>query len=207
MGHDAVHPVRDAVADGFRSLGRHFRHFNSSSVTLSTPEYGYHSGRERRRRNRDSYMACSESAASSLLYNTPASGANPSPDISQGVIDPLAIAGMMIATAELDRLSSIADNRSITSRAERAPASSGGSSAANVPPNSPVLQTRQSSEWAISLPSESSGGDTGAPANTPVSGASTPIPAVLATPHVSRSSYRRRATRSRLSEVYTPEDL
>lgn len=86
----------------FRLRGKILSRSKSVSAVTPTLEALRLSGRERRRINRVLYEIFPESAADSPLYNSPISGCRPGPHL-------IAIAGMMIAIQELDRLSFLAN--------------------------------------------------------------------------------------------------
>lgn len=104
---------KGAVADKIRSLGRIIHRSDSSSQStvaseMSTPL----DARERRRRARDLGVLLSESASPSPLFNSPAFESVLSPvDTDGGTLDALVKAGTFVATAELDRLSFLADTQ------------------------------------------------------------------------------------------------
>ncbi|KAI0009613.1 hypothetical protein F4779DRAFT_617380 [Xylariaceae sp. FL0662B] len=160
-------------------------------------------GQERRIRARGSAEIWPSSGEESPIFNTPESNVG-SPYSPGRHIDPLAIAGVMIATAELDRLGS----KWSAGRRSRTSASSTGVSG-----NSLVLQTPLSSGLASPAnrtpASDSAAMDTPPPIpfntpsiSAPQSGLASPAPRPSP-----RRGQRRRAQRSRLSEVTTPEDI
>ncbi|KAB5518722.1 hypothetical protein GE09DRAFT_510584 [Coniochaeta sp. 2T2.1] len=182
---------KDVVADKIRSLGRILRRTESSSLSNSVTEFPTPlDGRERRRQARNSYEMHSDSVTSSPLFNTPTSESAFSPTaVGEGIFYPLVRAGTLVATAELDRLCFLANAKAPASTpSDKGPTATGNPSSALA---SPHPQTD-----GITLPA--------APANTPASDTASP-----GFPTVSRPSQhgnRRKASRSRLSEVHNQED-
>ena len=199
---DFHHSIRRAVAGGLRTFGRRFRRSNSSSATTSASGCGRPESKDRRRQNRDSYDVYSESSASKVLNNTPVSGVARTPDAFHGVLDPLAVAGMVIATAELDRLSSIAERPPMLQLQRDVTSKSDASIHSKLPRTSSSV-SRSFANDQTTCPSPTSGAATPvAPANSPLSGASTPTSSNTQPLRACRTrGSRRRATRSRLSEV------
>ncbi|KAJ9130275.1 hypothetical protein NKR19_g9959 [Coniochaeta hoffmannii] len=197
------------VADKIKSLGRILHRTDSSShSTTASDLQNPLGGKERRRQARETYELHSQSVASSPLFNSPTSEYGPSSIGSPGAIfDPLLRAGTLLATAELDRLSFWAHSKVIdadTPGQEARATSNGTSPNVEVPPNTPA--TCRGTSTAATSPVLQTDGVLGVavPANTPASDVATP-----STPYVShstKSDHRRRGARSRLSEMYPPED-
>ncbi|OIW26570.1 hypothetical protein CONLIGDRAFT_480204 [Coniochaeta ligniaria NRRL 30616] len=214
---------KGVVAEKIRSLGRIIRRSDSSSHSTTASEFPTRlEAKERRRQARDPYELHSESVASSPLFNSPSSESARTPvDTSRGIFDPLVRAGTLLATAELDRLSFLANSRGIdTKPSNEGPSatSSGTSSKVNNPPNTPATCLGSSSATASPLP-QTDGVLTPAvptltpavptltpavPTNTPASDLATPTPPSAS--HSTNHGHRRRVARSRLSEVYAPDD-
>jgi hypothetical protein len=197
------------AAKGFRS----FKYLLSTAV-FSRPETfpSVFDGRERRRRARDAREHHSSSDASSPLYNSPMSA------VGSPALSPLAMAGMMIAAGELDRLTNQAkSNASSEVPPETAsPDSSVPTSSASLaiyggtpsPPmtcNSPYYPSMSPNTPAV--PSLFSGNSSPPPGVGSPGRSFTPSPGVdsVLSSH-SRRLPRRRSTRSRLSEMYKPDD-
>ncbi|KAI1657016.1 hypothetical protein F4813DRAFT_88580 [Daldinia decipiens] len=198
--------VRNIVTNQFRSLGQRIRRSGSSTFSIRSEFPAPRHSKERRLLARDPVGTWPPSGEESPLFNTPESNATNTKRISQDIgryIDPLAIASVMIATAELDRLSS----RTSLDLVSRTSGSSTGVSG-----NSPTSHTLFYSGAAS--PNEISASNPTAldmpptiPFNTPLS--SGPQSGVISP--VSKSSQRRgkrrRAQHSRLSEVTTPDNI
>jgi hypothetical protein len=199
--HGAVQTARNAVTGGIRSLGRRLQRSSSSSAPACAAENVHREGRERHRRNRDSCEVYSESAAYSPLYESPALVCGESQGVVPGVLDRLAVAGVMVATEELDRLSFIADHGYFLYSRARTTTHSGSASAANAPPNTPVQQSRPPSGIPSGMATPL------APDNSPLSGTSTLAARPCLPNHAGKPSPRRRTARSRLSEVCIPEGI
>lgn len=128
----------------------------------------------------------------SPVFNSPAS-----PSTSGNRLNPLAIAGILLATTELDRLSNprqddLSKMQSpfpMTDVPPNSPASSKSAESMN-PAEATIIGRRESLAAALPNTSASSG-----PATT------------LNTPTTMRQRQSRKRTRSRLSEVTTPEDF
>ncbi|KAI1493840.1 hypothetical protein F5X96DRAFT_620153 [Biscogniauxia mediterranea] len=183
------------IARRFRSFGRRLRGSSSSTYSIRSEFQAPLDAKERRFLARDSTDIWPSSGDESQVFNTPES--NPSP-VQSGAshINTLAMAGMMVATAELDRLSGSVCQDQMSTVSESSPSqtplssdraspgtctSISGSTPANVPYNVP-----------FNTPSSSG----------PQSGMSSPVARSPLRP-----GHRRRAQRSRLSEVATPEDV
>jgi hypothetical protein len=196
---------KGVVADKIRSLGRIVRGSDgSSSQSTTVSEYPTPlGGRERRRQARDTYELHSQSVTSSPLFNFPTSEAAQSPIDTPGrIFDPLLRAGTLLATAELDRLSFLAQSATglglEPSVQESYQETSGRSSAVDVPPNTPATRLGASSR---ALPQVDGVLAPAAPANTPVSDISTPV-----TSGARHWSRRTRGAGSRLSQMSTSEE-
>ncbi|OTB12223.1 hypothetical protein K445DRAFT_25796 [Daldinia sp. EC12] len=199
------HPlrVRNIVAERFRSLGRRIRRSGSSTFSIRSEFPAPLHSKVRRLLARDSVDIWPSSGEESPLFNTPESDA-PNVKRIEGIgrhIDPLAMASMIIATAELNRLSSRASldqafrvSRSSTGRSENSPGSHTLFDKDIATPNN---ETSASVSTALDMPPTT-------PFNTPLS---TGPQSGMVSP-VSRTSQRRgqrrRAQRSRLSEITTP---
>ncbi|KAI0595107.1 hypothetical protein F4775DRAFT_387642 [Biscogniauxia sp. FL1348] len=179
----------------FRSFGRRLRGSSSSTYSIRSEFPAPLVGKERRVLARDSTDIWPSSSDESPVFNTPES--NPSPVQPGGShVNTLAMSGMMIATAELDRLSGSVSQDQMSRVSE-----------------SPMSQTPVSSGLASSGTSTSISGSTvtNVPSNIPFNTPSSPgpqsgIPSPATRPPL-RPGHRRRAQRSRLSEVTTPEDV
>ncbi|CAJ2509113.1 Uu.00g141390.m01.CDS01 [Anthostomella pinea] len=183
--------VSDTLSKGFRSLGRKLYRSGSSSHSARSDFPAPPDGKERRYLARDSTDVWPSSGEESPVFNTPESPGTPAYS-SGSYVDPLAMAALMITAADLDRLSGTG------SRQQRAGAS--GSSRSQTPLSSGV-------DSPINGPSVSG---LATPDNTPNYSPSTSLPQVsqtsLAARPPQRPGQRRRAQRSRLSEVTTPEE-
>ncbi|KAI0886498.1 uncharacterized protein GGS22DRAFT_158000 [Annulohypoxylon maeteangense] len=191
----------------FQFLTRRLRRSGSSTFSVQS-EYTARRRRdskERRLLARESIDMWPSSGEESPLFNTPESTIihADTPRAPGHHFDPLAMASMMIATAELDRLSS----RASIERTSRTSGSSTGFSTST--PISPTpLHSGVGSpndETSISESPELYSPPT-IPYNTPTSSGlhSGVISPLSRTPH--RQGHRRRAQRSHLSEVTTPEE-
>lgn len=195
--------IRNIVTKRFRSLGQKLRHSGSSNFSIRSEFPATPDSRERRLLARDSADIWPSSGAETPLYNTPESDITFTRATGHH-IDPLAIAGMMIATAELDRLSSRASLDQLSRTSGSSTGLSGSSPISYTPLHSGVTspdnETSASELATIDMPPTM-------PFNTPASSASQ---SGIGTP-VSRPSqrrgHRRRGQRSRLSEVTTPDEV
>ncbi|KAI1139225.1 hypothetical protein F5Y05DRAFT_342157 [Hypoxylon sp. FL0543] len=192
--------VRNLVTMPLRSLGRRFKRSGSTHSVrsdFSTPR----SSKERRRLARDSVDVWPSSGEESPVFNTPDSnmtnGGTPRPVGHH--FDPLAMASMMIATAELDRLSSRA---SLDQTSRTSGSSTGFSGSSHTPLHTdPVSPSSEPSEATALYVSPT------IPFNTPSSsGPPSGIVSPVSRPSLRRGQ-RRRGQRSHLSEVTTPDDI
>ncbi|KAI2779961.1 hypothetical protein F4815DRAFT_471724 [Daldinia loculata] len=201
--------VRNIVTKQFRSLRQRIRRSGSSTFSVRSEFPAPRHSKERRLLARDSMGTWPPSGEESPLFNTPESNATNAKRISQDIgrhIDPLAMASVMIATAELDRLSSrrSLDLLSRTSGSSTSTGVSGNSPTSHTPfhsgVTSPNNEISASTSTALDMPPT-------IPFNTPLS--SDPQSGVISP--VSKSSRRRgkrrRAQRSRLSEVTIPDNI
>ncbi|ORY60804.1 uncharacterized protein BCR38DRAFT_411921 [Pseudomassariella vexata] len=188
--------MRDAMSRRLHSLGRRF-HRTSSNYSVR-PDFPAHPhGKDRRLLARNSSDICPSSGDENPVFNSPASDFMPD-NTSGKPADLLDKASIMIAAAELDRLSSMG-GRSHTPKDPET------SSSLGIPPNTPSspggfpsgAASPSSAGYAAAAPPPSYA----PPSNTSASGG----PSGVSTP--ARRGQRRRAARSRLSEVTTPEDL
>jgi hypothetical protein len=200
---------KDVVADKIRSLGHILHHSQSSSQSTTASELRAPlDARERRRHAMDPYQMHSESPSTTGLFNSPASEIALSPVNSPaGVFNPIVKGGFLLATAELDRLSLLANATGTESSAcgkEPQTASNGISPTGNVPSNTPEFHRRTSSTSPLQ---PNSGVPTPAvPTNTPASDSAPPAPLIAS--HSYNYGHRRRGARSHLSEVSSPaEDI
>ncbi|OTA88386.1 hypothetical protein M434DRAFT_124087 [Hypoxylon sp. CO27-5] len=160
--------------------------------------------KERRRLARDSVDAWPSSGEETPVFNTPESNINDAgtPHAVGHHFDPLAMASMIIATAELDRLSTRGSIDKTSRTSGSSTGFSGSSPVLHTPlytdPTSPSHETPESA--ALYMPPN-------IPFNTPSSSASqSGIVSPVSRPS-QRRGQRRRGQRSRLSEVTTPDDI
>lgn len=218
LGLPEQYARKEAVADRIKSLGRILRRSNSLSestpATLTTSGVpsppSDSSSRRRLARHQDIH---SDSFLASPLYATASEGSSlsSSPDLSRGVFEPLVKSGVMVAAAELDRLSLAANAKDAEAKPPElngTPANSQASSAQthDVPPNSPAslpVSLSGAASPALFMSSGLAPMTPIVPNNTPASVSATPV-VPLAGSHSSKYSARRKAARaSRLSEVQT----
>ncbi|KAI1102139.1 hypothetical protein F4804DRAFT_334580 [Jackrogersella minutella] len=198
--------VRDLVTRRFRSLRLRLRRSGSSTFSVRSDFPAPPRAKERRLLARESVDAWPSSGEGTPLFNTPESNIakHNSPHAPGHHFDPLAIASMMIATAELDRLSSRA-NLDQTSRTSGSSTSFSGSSPISRTPlysgiGSPDNETTTSESPALYMPPTM-------PYNTPASsGPQSGVVSPVSRP-LKRHGHTRRAHRSHLSEVTTPDDI
>lgn len=197
------------MADKIRSLRRILRRSDSSSHATTAP--GLRTpldARERRRQARDPYELHSESVTSDPLFTSPSSESARTPiDTSRGIFDPLVRAGTLVATAELDRLSFLANSREIISKpskTELSTTSSGPSSNGNAYPNPPAGRLEDSGAIVDSQSGTGTVLTPEVPTNTPASDLASP--ATPNAPYSTKHGQRRRGAHSRLSEVYMSDD-
>ncbi|KAH9905768.1 hypothetical protein F4778DRAFT_802204 [Xylariomycetidae sp. FL2044] len=187
--------TNNSLTKRFRSIGRRLRTSTSSSYSIRSDFPAPPNARERRFLTRESSEVYPSSDNETPMYNTPESDLTPfvHPHPSNG--DPLAEAGMMSITAELDRLSSMGsqDQRAkvSTSSLPRTPMSSGFAS-----PSSAVSVAGSGTHVSSDVRGHS------APSSGPPSTHTGPV-----SRPPQRAGQRRRGQRSHLSEVTTPEDL
>lgn len=187
------------VTKQLRSLGRILQRSGSSTYSIRSEFPAPPRSTERRLLARDSADIWPSSGSETPLFNTPESDVTGFESFhSPGHhFDPLAMASMMIATAELDRLSG-----------SRTSESSGALSGSSPNSHTPLYSGNASPHNGTSV----SGSTTldmylTPPLNTP---ASSGLDTGMASP-VSRPSHRRggrrRGQRSHLSEVTTPDEI
>ncbi|KAI2467347.1 hypothetical protein F4781DRAFT_402547 [Annulohypoxylon bovei var. microspora] len=198
--------VRNVVTRRFQSLTRRFRRSGSSTFSVRSEYPARRNSKERRLLARESVDIWPSSGEESPLFNTPESNITRAdiPPAPGHHFDPLAMASMMIATAELDRLSSRA---SLDQKSRTSGSSTGFSGSSPMSPTplysgvvSPNDETSISESPTPYMPPT-------IPYNTPASsglhsGVVSPLPRP---PH--RQGHRRRGQRSHLSEVTTPDDI
>ncbi|KAI0114250.1 hypothetical protein F4776DRAFT_329605 [Hypoxylon sp. NC0597] len=176
----------------------------SSTFSVRSELPAPRNSKERRRLARDSVDAWPSSGEETPVFNTPESNITNAgtPHAVGHHFDPLAMASMMIATAELDRLSSRASLDQTSRTSGSSTGFSGSSPISHTPlytdPTSPSHETPESA--ALHMPPT-------IPFNTPSSSApqSGIVSPVSRPPQ--RRGQRRRGQRSRLSEVTTPDDI
>ncbi|XXH01419.1 Phosphatidylinositol-4-phosphate 5-kinase [Hypoxylon texense] len=197
--------VRNIVTKQFRSLGRKLQRTGSSTFSIRSDFPAPPDSRRRRLLARDSADIWPSSGNETPLFNTPESNIS-SVNMVGNYLDPLAMASMVIATAELDRLSS----RASLDQASRKSGSSTGFSHASPTSPTPLYSGSASPNNGASL-SNSTTLDVPPtnPFNTPASSSSQ---SGVASPTSSsrspqRRGHRRRGQRSHLSEVATPDEV
>ncbi|KAK3321526.1 hypothetical protein B0H66DRAFT_173046 [Apodospora peruviana] len=162
--HEESPPIRETVHK-FRSLGQRFRRSKSVSTVPTLSEFPNLDARERRRQSRESFIL-SELGAFSPLHVF--SGFRP---------DLIAIAGVMIATGELDRLTFRADDIAKVRALEEhsTPVASAASLfAEKIEPAADATTTPSRISSPPDLKLAKLEFTTFEPANTPISGAITP---------------------------------
>ncbi|KAI1088586.1 hypothetical protein F5B19DRAFT_505575 [Rostrohypoxylon terebratum] len=194
--------VRNVVTRGFRSLtGRRRRSGSTFSIQSEYTTRRRRSSKERRLLARESVDIWPSSGEESPLFNTPESHVAHA-DTSHAAghhIDPLAMASMMIATAELDRLSSRASFEH-NSKASGSSTGFSGNTTLSHTPVSPDDETSIPESTALYSPPT-------IPYNTPTSlGMHSGVASPVSRP-AHRSGHRRRGQRSHLSEVTTPDEV
>ncbi|KAI2635735.1 hypothetical protein GGS26DRAFT_589402 [Hypomontagnella submonticulosa] len=198
--------ARSAVSRQFRWLGHRFRRSGSSTISIKSEFPAPPDSKERRFLARDSAEIWSSSGDESPIFNTPESNIANAKHThnSSHHLDPLAMASMMIATAELDRLSS----RVNLERTSGTSGSSTGFSGSSPISLTPFHSGTTAPSNGASL-SESNAIDTAStvPFNSPLSSGQQSGVASPASRPTHRRGQRRRAQRSRLSEVTTPDDI
>ncbi|KAI0845021.1 hypothetical protein F5Y00DRAFT_265987 [Daldinia vernicosa] len=199
--------VRDILTNQFRFLRQRFRRSNSSTLSTRSEFPAPRRSKERRLLARDPMGIWPPSGEESPLFNTPESIVTNAKRTSHDIgrhIDPLAIASVMIATAELDRLSSRRSLDLVSGRSGSSTGVSGNSPTSHTPCHSgvasPSNEISAPTSPALDMPPT-------IPFNTPLS--SGPQSGVISP--VSKSSQRRgqrrKTQRSLLSEVTTPDDV
>ncbi|KAI0381377.1 hypothetical protein F5Y04DRAFT_288954 [Hypomontagnella monticulosa] len=201
-----IHP-RSAISRQFRWLGSRFRRSGSSTFSIKSEIPAHPNSKERRSLARDSADIWPSSGEETPLFNTPESNiANASPIHNSGHhLDPLAMASMMIATAELDRLSSRASLERKHRTSESSTGFAGGSPTSPTPfyggVAAPGHGVSMSDSNVLDVPST-------VPFGSPLSsGPGSGVASPVSSRPPQRLGQRRRAQRSRLSEVTTPEDI
>ncbi|KAI0016556.1 hypothetical protein F4780DRAFT_670887 [Xylariomycetidae sp. FL0641] len=185
------------ISKRFRSLGRRLRGGSASSSYSIRSEFpATPDAKERRSLARNSTDIWPSSGEESPLFNTPESTATPAqPDGRTSSL--LALAGMGIATAELERLSgSPRKATAVEARTLSSPPSPQTPLYPGLTSTGSIGATQPGSVSAPALP------EIPGQASTPASGPSSPP--IRPPP---RPGQRRRGQRSRLSEVTTPEDV
>lgn len=195
--------VRNIVTRQFRSLGRKLQRTGSSSFSIRSDFPAPPDSRQRRLLARDSVDIWPSSGNETPLFNTPESNIS-SFNMVGNHLDPLAMASMVIATAELDRLSS----RASLDQASRKSGSSTGFSHASPTSPTPLCSGSASPNNGASL-SNSTTLDVPLtnPFNTPASSSSQSGVASPTSRSPQRRGHRRRGQRSHLSEVTTPDEV
>ncbi|KAI1456297.1 hypothetical protein F4805DRAFT_476074 [Annulohypoxylon moriforme] len=187
--------VRNIVTRPIQSLTRRLRRSGSSTFSVRS-EYP-----ARRRRNN----IWPSSGEETPLFNTPESNIahTDTPRAAGHHFDPLAMASMMIATAELDRLSSRASLEQ-TRTSGSSTGFSGGTPISPTPIHSGVGSPNNEASTPESMTLYS---PPTIPHNTPTSSAlhSGVVSPLSRPPH--RQGHRRRGQRSHLSEVTTPDNI
>ncbi|KAK0725452.1 hypothetical protein B0H67DRAFT_641872 [Lasiosphaeris hirsuta] len=186
-------PARNG-AHRYRMLGRKFKRSKSVSAVSISSERSSLSGRERRLINRDSYIYSERR----VFFNKPSSEHRSSPNL-------IAIAGMMIAIGELDRLSFMADS-AVLARASgqiTAPSSIDNSPKATAPPNTPITQSGLSSvsPSGISTPAPH------APPNSPMLMEGSPATSLTGPWPPGKYGRVKQILKSRLSEVHSSMEI
>jgi hypothetical protein len=186
------HSVRDSVSRRFRSFGRRLQRFSSRhSVHSDFPVQ--RGGGERRQMAQGSGEIYASSGDESPVFNSPASDVTPS-DVSDGNVSLLALAVTMIATAELDRLSSYSDRDRIATGSLTCP-----------PPQVSSDSPASEADIAANVVNIDTSGPVTAPERLDIPDSGIIGLRQSASP-LMRGQQRGAATRSRLSEVTTPED-
>ncbi|KAI8627152.1 hypothetical protein F5Y19DRAFT_477716 [Xylariaceae sp. FL1651] len=181
------------ISKRFRILREKLHRSRSSSTYSIRSEFpAPPDGKERRFLSRNSTDIWPSSGEESPIFNTPESNITP-PQSGGRNLDPLAASGLMIATAELDRLSSSHNQGSRS-----------GVSASSFSQASVLSDATSPQNESDPLPSDI------VPSGLVSSPKSPPPLSDLAGPTFRLSQWqgqRRRGQRSRLSEVTTPEEL
>ncbi|KAI6086099.1 hypothetical protein F4821DRAFT_239349, partial [Hypoxylon rubiginosum] len=194
--------VRNIVTRQFRSIGRRLKRTGSSTFSIRSEFPDPPDSRERRLLARDSADIWPSSSNETPFFNTPESNISP---VSVGnYLDPLAMASIIIATGELDRLTSRA---SLDQASRTSGSSTGFSHASPLSPSSlhsgsasPHNGASLSNSMTLEVPPT-------VPFNTPASSSSqSGVPSPISRPSQRRGK-RRRAQRSHLSEVTTPDEV
>ncbi|KAI1468371.1 uncharacterized protein F4812DRAFT_458807 [Daldinia caldariorum] len=198
--------VRDIILERFRSLRRRIKRSGSSTFSIRSEFPPPLNRKVRRLLARDSVDIWPSSGEESPVFNTPESDA-PNVKRTSGTgshIDPLAMASMMIATAELDRLSSrmSLDQASGVSGSSVgiSQSSRGSHTSCDKDITTPNNEMSASVSTVLDMPPA-------VPFNTPSSSVphSGTISPVSKSPQ--RRGQRRKTQRSRLSEVTTPDEI
>ncbi|KAI1807436.1 hypothetical protein F4811DRAFT_559757 [Daldinia bambusicola] len=198
--------VRDIISERFRSLKRRIRRSGSSTFSIRSELSPPLHSKVRRLLARASVDIWPSSGEESPVFNTPESDV-PNVKRTSGIgshIDPLAMASMMIATAELDRLSS----RMSLDQASRVSASSAGISESSSGSHRPCDKdiATPNNEMPASVPTAPDM-PPAVPFNTPSSSVSQSGTMSPVSKPSQRRGKRRRTQRSRLSEVTTPDEI
>ncbi|KAI1768507.1 hypothetical protein GGR53DRAFT_517895 [Hypoxylon sp. FL1150] len=194
--------VRNIVTRHFRSIGRRLKRTGSSTFSIRSEFPAPRDSKERRLLARDSADIWASSGNETPIFNTPESNVNLVYPVGNH-LDPLAMASIIIATGELDRLSS----RASLDQASRTSGSSTGFSHSSpisaVPPYSDSASPNNGASLFNSMMLEV---PPPVPFNTPASSSSQSGVASPASRSSHRRGQRRRAQRSRLSEFTTPDE-
>ncbi|KAL7619570.1 hypothetical protein AAE478_010111 [Parahypoxylon ruwenzoriense] len=198
--------LRNSVTKRFQSLGRKLRRSASPNYSIRSEYPAPRNSRERRLLARDSVDIWPSSGEETPFFNTPESDITNAGFVNTNGhhIDPLAMAGIIIATAELDRLSS----RASLEEASRISGSSTCFTGTSPTPQTPLYSGGESPNNETTM-SDSTALDMlpTMPFNTPSSSApQSGIMSPVSRPPQWRGQ-RRRAQRSRLSEVTTPDKI
>lgn len=196
--------VRNIVTKQFRSIGRRLRRPGSSTFSIRSDFPAPPDSRERRLLARDSADIWPSSGNETPLFNTPESNIS-SINIVGNHLDPLAMASIVIAAAELDRLTSRA---SLDQVSRKSGSSTGYSHASPISPSPLYSGSASPTNNELSL-SNSTTLDVPPtmPFNTPASSSSQSGVASPTSRSPHRRGHRRRAQRSHLSEVTTPDEV
>lgn len=183
------------------------------SKTFQSRRYGdfaFDSSPRRRRRNGRHSSVCMSSAESTPLFNAlPPNegqvlvGAKSQLGSWRSTIDPLATASLMLATGELDRLTS----RPVLNRSSEV-LGSGQSSACGVPPNSPATKSLTSGEKSsLRMNTTSDASEMSLTPRNSLSVGITTRTGNSMTESAVHGKRRQRKTSSRFSEIRTPENI
>ncbi|KAI0554719.1 hypothetical protein F4679DRAFT_579062 [Xylaria curta] len=190
------HHFPNTVSKRFRSLRDKLHRSRSSSMFSIRPEFPPPpDGKERRYRSRNSNDIWPSSGEESPIFNTPASNISPVPPAGYNA-NLLAASGLMMAAADIDRLTATAHEGS----RPRIPGT-----------RSLELHRPRPLSGADSSPSEGESSNADATPNVPANSPSSLLPPTGLTSPLSRSPQwpgrKNRRQPSRLSEVTTPDEI